>query len=66
MGVNDIENYKPIQGFKGKQIVVNPQSKDTIFSQGKDFVIPKQMEGITQSSEGTPPYEPVYINKKSK
>jgi len=66
MGVNDIENYKPIQRFKGKQIVVNSKKKDTIFSQGSTFVNPKQMEGITLSSEGTPPYEPVYINKKSK
>ncbi len=63
MDVFDIENYNPIQKFKGRQIVVNPQSKDTIFSQGKDFVIPKQMEGITRSSEGTPKYKPVFINK---
>ena len=66
MGVNDIENYRPIQRFKEKQIVVNPQSKDTIFSQGRDFEIPKQMEGITRSSEGTPPYKPVYINRNKK
>ena len=66
MGVNDIEDYKPIQKFKGGQIVVNSKNKDTIFSQGSTFVNPKQMEGITLSSEGTPPYKPVYINKKSK
>jgi hypothetical protein len=66
MGVNDIEDYKPIQKFKGGQIVVNSKKKDTIFSQGSTFVNPKQMEGITLSSEGTPPYKPVYINKKSK
>ena len=66
MGVNDIEDYKPIQKFKGGQIVVNSKKKDTIFSQGIDFEIPKQMEGIKRSSEGTPPYEPVYINRNKK
>jgi hypothetical protein len=66
MGVNDIENYRPIQRFKEKQIVVNPQSKDTIFSQGRDFVIPEQMKGIKRSSEGTPKYKPVYINRNKK
>ena len=65
MGVNDIENYKPIQKFKGKQIVVNPSTNDSIFSTNSTFVIPKQMEGITLSPEGTPKYKPVYINKKS-
>ena len=64
-GVNDIENYKPIQKFKGKQIVVNPSTNDSIFSTNRTFVIPKQMEGITRSPEGTPKYKPVYINKKS-
>ena len=66
MDVFDIENYNPIQKFKGRQIVVNPQSKDTIFSQGKDFVIPEQMKGIKRSSEGTPKYKPVYINRNKK
>ena len=65
MGVNDIEDYNPIQKFKGGQIVVNSQNKDTIFSKGSTFVIPKQMEGITRSPEGTPRYKPVYINRKS-
>ena len=72
MGVNDIENYKPIQGFKGGQIVVNSQNKDTIFSKtypkrhGSTFVIPEQMDNITRSSEGTPEYKPVYINRNKK
>ena len=64
-GVNDIENYKPIQKFKEKQIVVNPSTNDTIFSTNSTFEIPKAMEGITQSTEGTPKYKPVYINRKS-
>ena len=66
MGVNDIEDYNPIQKFKGKQIVVNSQNKDTIFSQGSTFVNPKQMKGIKRSSEGTPKYKPVYINRNKK
>jgi hypothetical protein len=65
MDVFDIEDYNPIQEFEGKQIVVNSKTKDSIFSQGSTFVNPKQMEGITLSSEGTPKYKPVYINKKS-
>ena len=64
-GVNDIENYKPIQKFKEKQIVVNPSTNDTIFSTNSTFEIPKAMEGITRSSEGAPKYKPVYINRKS-
>ena len=64
-GVNDIENYKPIQKFKEKQIVVNPSTNDTIFSTNSTFEIPKAMEGIKRSTEGTPEYKPVYINKKS-
>ena len=63
--VFDIENYKPIQKFKGGQIVVNSKKNDTIFSTNSTFEIPKAMEGITQSTEGTPKYKPVYINKKS-
>ena len=66
MGVNDIEDYKPIQKFKGKQMVVNSKKKDTIFSTNSTFVIPKQMQGITQSPEGTPKYKPVYINRNKK
>jgi len=66
MGVNDIENYKPIQEFKGKQIVVNPSTNDSIFSKNSTFVIPKQMEGITRSPEGTPSPKPVYINRNKK
>ena len=65
-GVNDIENYKPIQKFKGKQIVVNPSTNDSIFSTNRTFVIPKQMEGITRSPEGTPSPKPVYINRNKK
>ena len=65
-GVNDIENYKPIQKFKGKQIVVNPSTNDSIFSTNRTFVIPKQMEGITRSPEGTPRHKPVYINRNKK
>ena len=64
-GVNDIENYKPIQKFKGGQIVVNSKKNDTIFSTNSTFEIPKAMEGITRSSEGAPKYKPVYINRKS-
>jgi len=66
MGVNDIEDYNPIQKFKGGQIVVNSQNKDTIFSKGSTFVNPKQMDNIKRSSEGTPPYKPVYINRNKK
>ena len=66
MSVFDIEDYNPIQKFKEKQIVVHPQKKDTIFSQSSTFVIPKQMEGITRSPEGTPEYKPVYINQNKK
>ena len=64
-GVFDIEDYNPIQKFKGGQIVVNSKENDTIFSKNSTFEIPKAMEGITQSTEGTPKYKPVYINKKS-
>ena len=65
MGVFDIEDYNPIQEHKGKQIVVNSKENDTIFSKNSTFEIPKAMEGITQSTEGTPKYKPVYINRKS-
>lgn len=66
MGVNDIEDYEPIQKFKGKQMVVNLKKKDTIFSTNSTFVIPKHMEGITRSTEGTPSPKPVYINRNKK
>ena len=63
MGVNNIEDYKPIQQFKGRQIVVNPKDNDTIFSKNETFVNPERMTGITTSPEGTPKYEPKYLNR---
>jgi len=65
-GVFDIEDYNPIQEHEGKQIVVNSKTKDSIFSNNQTFVIPKQMEGITRSPEGTPKYKPIFINRNKK